>query len=402
MQTNITNFPNQRLPMSRKGKEWREKHLQWAESVRYLNNGKIRKSLRNKKINFDLYNGMLHMPDLKLYLNPYEKISDYIPKKIQHYPVLNQPIDLLVGEEIGKKQGMVARVANPDAVSELEKNKIEEARKIIADFAQKEIAENGEEAAAKDVMKYMNYKYQDIRELKANWVFNNAMLDVDFEFKLNAGLKNVCIANEEMYLFDIVSGRAIMELLNPKKVYTFRAGRSSRVEDSDIIIIDDYWSPGKIQDTFFEKLNKTDYKYLDELIQNPNAGTPGDIYIDPTREFIYMPNDDPSVEAYDTAMGEASSLGFPNSEYVDADGNLRVLRIYWKSQRKILKLKTYDPETGDMIEKYVSESYKPNKALGEEITIYWVNEWWQGTKIGKSINIDIKPKELQYRRMSDP
>ena len=33
------------------------------------------------------------------------------------------------------------------------------------------------------------------------------------------------------------------------------------MEDADVIVIDDYWSPGKIQDTFYQDL--TDKEVLD-------------------------------------------------------------------------------------------------------------------------------------------
>ena len=168
-----TQFPKQRLPLSKKGKDWRENHLKWAENVRYLNNGKIRKSLINKKVNFDLYAGKLHLSDLKLYLNPYDKISSYIPSKIQHYPVMNQALDLLVGEEINSKGNMIAKVINPDAISQLEEQKTSVAKQIIIEFASKDIPQDQEQQEATAIQKYLNYKYQDIREVNANWLLKD-------------------------------------------------------------------------------------------------------------------------------------------------------------------------------------------------------------------------------------
>ena len=185
-------------------------------------------------------------------------------------------------------------------------------------------------------------------------------------------MKHVTICSEEAYIFDIVSGEVVMENLNPKKLYTFRSGQSSRIEDSDIIIIDDYWSPGKIQDTFFDKLKKSDYEHLDEIITNPTGGYGNGAFLDPSKEFIYMPSDDPSENLLNDYIGFANELGMPSAQYVDYDGNIRVLRVYWKSARKIYKRKRYDPETGDPIEDYVDENYKANVSLGEELTPYWV------------------------------
>ena len=395
-----TQFPKQRLPLSKKGKDWRENHLKWAENVRYLNNGKIRKSLINKKVNFDLYAGKLHLSDLKLYLNPYDKISSYIPSKIQHYPVMNQALDLLVGEEINSKGNMIAKVINPDAISQLEEQKTSVAKQIIIEFASKDIPQDQEQQEATAIQKYLNYKYQDIREVNANWLLKDAMRAVDFDRKLQEGFKHVLICLEEIYLFGIASGEPFMELINPKKVYTFRGGQSSRLEDSDIILIDDYWSPGKIVDVYFADLKESDRKYLDDV----TSGAPvGNTFIDDTMAYITLPSEDLIDETLmDGYIGIANELGLPKSDYVDADGNIRVLKVFWRSQRKLLKLRRFDSETGDPIEEYVSESYRPNKNLGEEVETYWVNEWWSGTKIGKEIYVNIKPLDLQYRRMHNP
>ena len=38
-------------------------------------------------------------------------------------------------------------------------------------------------------------------------------------------------------------------------------------------------------------------------------------------------------------------------------GNIRVLRVYWKSRRRIKKVKSYDPETGEEIFNLYPETY---------------------------------------------
>ena len=90
-----------------------------------------------------------------------------------------------------------------------------------------------------------------------------------------------------------------------------------------------------------------------------------------------------------------------NSSFIDSSGNLRVLRVYWRSQKKIFKLKFYD-EFGEKDFKYVSEEYIPNEDLGEEVEPYWVNEWWEGTKIAKDVYVRMRPKTVQYNRLSNP
>jgi hypothetical protein len=50
----------------------------------------------------------------------------------------------------------------------------------------------------------------------------------------------------------------------------------------------------------------------------------------------------------------------------DMMGNLRVLRVYWKSKRRIKKVKSYDPETGEEIFNFYPETYVIDKDRGEE------------------------------------
>ena len=69
-----------------------------------------------------------------------------------------------------------------------------------------------------------------------------------------------------------------------------------------------------------------------------------------------------------------------------------MLRVYWKSKRKIKEIKSYDPETGEEIYNFYPETYIPNKQLGEEEKIFYINEAWEGTKIGADIYVNMRPR----------
>jgi hypothetical protein len=65
-------------------------------------------------------------------------------------------------------------------------------------------------------------------------------------------------------------------------------------------------------------------------------------------------------------LGEyTDSIGYDLLPF-DAFGNIRVMRVYWKSRRKIKKIKFYDPVTGDEDFTFVSEKYTANEDKGEE------------------------------------
>ena len=68
----------------------------------------------------------------------------------------------------------------------------------------------------------------------------------------------------------------------------------------------------------------------------------------------------------------------------------------------VLKVKKYDLETGEPYYDYYPEDYQVNEALGEEAEKQWINEAWEGTKIGQDIYINMRPRKIQYNRMSNP
>ena len=86
----------------------------------------------------------------------------------------------------------------------------------------------------------------------------------------------------------------------------------------------------------------------------------------------------------------------------DINGNVRVLTVYWKSRRKIKKVESYDPETGEELFNFYPETYKCHPELGEEEQTFWINEAWEGTKIAEDIYVNMRPRPVQYNRLSNP
>jgi len=398
-------FPRQKLPSSQKGKDWRKAHLDWADKNSYLFNNSVRRSLRGKKINYDLFNGILHEEDMKKTLNPMNKRVGLIPRDIQHYSIINNPINVLIGEESRRKHDYIVKVCNDDAVSSVERQKVQEAQQRITDIITNEgLSEEQVKTELENIQQFFNYKWQDLREKRANWLLKHYMKELFFDNKMNAGFKDVLIASEEIYQFDIRSNEPTMDVLNPRKVYTLRSGYSSKIEDSDIIILDDYWSPSKIIDIYYNELKDKDVEYIESisnanLIQTDEMGN-----IDEKNAFLYSPlitEDDPgnTVDSF-VWMGN-NFAGLPNSSYVDNMGNIRVLRVYWKSKRKVKKIKSYDPQTGEELSSFKDETYKINPFLGEECEDLWINEIWEGTKIGKEVYVNMRPRPIQYLRMNN-
>lgn len=402
-------FPPQQLPLSKKTKAWRKQMLDWGSNKATLSNSLIRKSVLHKTINYNLLNGKLDMRDMELIINPTNIKSKYNPSKIQHYPIMNSKLRVLRGEESKRLFDYKAIVTNPNAISEIEENKkqqfLQALQVEVENTAQSDDEYNSKVQA---LQKYFTYSWQDFREIRCNALLNHYSKEYNMPLIFNGGFIDALAIGEEMYQCDIIGGEPTIERLNPRKVRIYKSGYSNRIEDADVIVIEDYWSPGRIIDTYHEVLSDKDIKYIETLPDSLGDSTNNNPFDDPRNEFIRADDEDNFV-AGDAVLSNDflwSPNGKPTVSYnskvpFDTDGNIRVVRMYWKSRRKIKKVKYYD-EQGNVQYKLRDEKYVINKALGEEEQTLYVNEAWEGTKIGDNIYVNMRPRTVQYNRLSNP
>ena len=399
-------LPPQQLPFSRKNKEWRRAHLKWADSKAFFNYSPVRKSVIHKKINYDLLNGILHMEDLETILNPEQIREKVTPSTIQHYPIMNSKLNVLRGEESKRVFDFKVVVTNPSALTERENNKKQQVLQALQQLVQDQSqSEEDFNANLEKMSDYFTYEWQDMREVRANQLLNHYIKEYNIPLIFNEGFRDAMAVGEEIYQCDIRGGEPVIERLDPLKVRIFRSGISNKIEDADIVIIEDYWPPGKITDIYYDVLTEKDRKYIENAPNFTGAGSTNEV--DERDERLGFVNGHMIDETFDEPNFYFDPLnsvdGVSNSLLpFDTYGNLRVLRMYWKSRRKIKKVKSYDPETGEEVYDFYSENYVIDEDRGEEETIYYINQAWEGTKIGEEVYVNIRPRVIQYNRLSNP
>ena len=347
------------------------------------------------------------MTDLELILNPENIRAGFIPDRIQHYPIMNSKLNILRGEESKRIFDYRVVVTNPNAISEIENNKKEELfqrlKTLISNTSQSEEEFNQELEKLND---YYTYEWQDMREIRANALLNHYIKEYNIPFLFNNGFMDAMAVGEEMYQCDIVGGEPTIERLNPLKVRIFKSGYSNKIEDADMIIIEDYWSPGKVIDTYYDVLSKKDIEYIEKLPDHVGQAAVDSMdNVDERYGYVNnnMVGEEISTDGFYFDPFNLFSDSTSNSLLpYDLAGNLRVLRVYWKSRRKIKKVKSYDSETGEEIYNFYPETYIINKDAGEEEQIFYINEAWEGTKIGTDIYVNMRPRVIQYNRLSNP
>lgn len=400
--SNYVPFPSQKKSLSQKGDKWRKACIDGAEGLAIFRDEGLRKSYKNKRINYDLYADILDENDMVKMVDPLGLENNYTPGKAQNYPIINPKLDLLWGEETKKRFEWRLRTINDDAISDKEKALNEELGQLLAEEVQKQaIDEEDLQRRLAEFEKYRSYEYQDKREQMGTWILKHLWEEQNIKMKLDKGFKDALISGEEVFQWDIIAGQPVLLKHNPLHVHTVRSGNSPYIEESEIIVIDSYYAPGKVIDEYHEFLSGEDISYIEERsLQSSGGGgsdTP-DMMMDRTHSEEF---------SIDTSIFEAGITDY--STPFDSDGNVRVLKVYWKSMRKMIQVKYYDAQ-GDEQYELMPEGYVIDKEAGEEGKTIWISEWWEGHKIacgysykeGDGIYVKMQPRPIQFRRMENP
>lgn len=406
-------FPRQQLSFRKKNKEWGRRCVDWAAEKNYFSFAPVRGSVVKMKINYDLLNGKIHMKDVADIINPSEASAMFQPEKIQHYPIMNSKLNVLRGEAFQRVFDYRAIVTNPDALSEMEERKKEEFFSTVQGMIEDpNVDQQQMEQQAKDVLDFYQYNYQDIHEIRANEILNHYSQEQNFPQIFNDGFMDAMAVGEEIYQVDIIGGEPVIARLNPMKLRVFKAGFSNRIEDADVIAYEDYWPAGKIIDAFYDQLKPSDIKWLEGAVDGNDvhigaAGNYNDAYgYIPSSQIlgedgVIIESDEHQDYFFDALNEMDGGFGSALMPY-DMAGNIRVIRVYWKSRRMIKKVKSYDPETGEETFDFYPENYIIDRDRGEEEQIFWVNEPWEGTRIGRDIYVNVRPRVVKYNTLDNP
>jgi len=393
-------MPAQKKAYSQKNTKWRKDCINGAENATISNGGPLRKSLINKRINYDLYSDILDPADVERTCNP-NKISGLeAPARMMNYPICNPKIDLLVGESIARKFDWMVRVINHDAITDKEVKLKQKLKELMMRHVKEQADDEQVEKEFKKFQKFANFEYQDIRERRATHILKYLYGHLRADHLFSKGFKDALICAEEIYQCDVVAGEPIMTRLNTKNVETIRSGESQYIEDSDVIIVWGYHSPGKIIDDYHEYLTPKNIDSIENGLNDTSASK--GLNIGDSEGLPLKVNEGILLSSLENNTQEGSTF--------DQDGNILVRKVYWKSMRKMKKVKYYDDEGDEQYELF-PEQYQIDVDAGEEEEILWLNEWWEGHKIGgghegdsddKAIYVRMQPRPIQFRSMENP
>ncbi len=420
MSTSMTTkqMPSQKKSDSEKLKDdnkWGKECVDSGEGMIFLQSDFIRSSRYRKLINYDLYAGKLHEEDVERIVNPMNIKNQSFPTSVQNHPITNPYIKCLVGDEINRRFDWNLKVTNDDAISEKEKEKSEIANQelqaiLLQGLEQPQIDPNtpeGQQAAQQyeqEVAKRLeqlnskvNQNFQDKREIAGTHLLNHYQRALAIKSTRTRAWEDALLVGEELYCVDIIANEPIVRKCNPNNTHFLLAPDDYMIEDSELIVEEDYVPISKIIDNHYDELTAKDIEFLESKTGYAGMGSYGNLLqnelTDPIFAIPLGANQAIDLTSFNTT-GNGGLLPF------DSLNNVRRVRVSWRSLRKIGILTSID-NNGESLESIVHEDYEVRKELGEKIRFVWIGEWWEGTKIANSIYLKIQPKPVQFRKLNN-
>ncbi len=377
----FTTFPRQKLLYKEKDKLWKE---QCVDSVISLCNafGRSRRtSNKIKRRNYNLYNNKIDRADFDYVLNPFnlskETIKEYqFPATLQPYDVISEYFNLLFGEEMKRPFQPIIRAINESVVSEKQQKKKQEILETI-----QEMFANPDGSPPELLEKYQNYTPKDMRESSAEKIYEYYSRRNHLAETFNHAFKDAMLAGEEHADVSKVADMPKVRRVNPMELYFLLPNNSDKVDEAEKIYERNRLSVSEIVDEFYEYLTPEQIADLEDY----NQGNTTNYTYGP---FLFNITEVDSIYTFEDDYGER---GIP------------VHRTRWKSKKKVGSLHWID-ESGEEQETLVDETFKLDSSVDRRTTWvewFWINEYWEGTRIGEDMYINIRPREQQFRSIDN-
>ena len=380
--------------------------------------------------NYDLMKGILRMEDF--YQEPeVRSFTDVLtadlelPAYVKMYSIITTPVNELVGEISKRPDTYRVKAFDDDSQAEELQFKTDTLQNFVMDQARQQImakaAMEGVEIPDEELqqmtmeeVKDQLDSYTSVAEKWANHILTCQKAEFNLKEKSEDAFRDMLISAREFYhIYEDNSKLGFnIEVANPKNTWflttpdrkwisdptgraqgAYAAGTVQVMELSEII--------ESIPDLTKEEIDHLrsslqDYGLIN--VRESNLGNPDAI---PGQDSVMYDTFDPLVlqtrmiiesEMKENNDGLKDFLGLTNN--VSSFGyKYVVVRSYWISKRKIGKL-IYIDEMGNEQSMLVDETYKSGTIPTQQSLEWgWINEWYQGTKIGPDI-YHIKPFKL--------
>jgi|TARA_R110000751_G_scaffold1539_2_gene5741 hypothetical protein len=407
----------------------------WVKNTMdYFSNKAYAEYTRNRETfvkNYDLMKGilrredfMIDQPDVKSFTDMLQEDLE-LPSYVKHYSIMTTPINELVGEISKRPDSFRVKAFDDDSQAQELQFKTDTLQAYVIAQVKEQVSAKaaiaGQELSSEDLekitfeqVKEQLDSYTSVAEKWANHTLTCQKADFNLKEKSEDAFRDLLISAREFYHIyednskvgynvEVCNPKNTWFLTTPDKKYisdpsgrnqgAYAAGTVEVMEISEII-------------EAFPDLQKDEIDHLRSALQdygliNVRESNLGNSDVSPGIDSINYDTYDPLVlqtrmiiesemkennDGLQDFLGLTSNVSSFGYKYV-------VVRSYWVSKKKIGKL-IYIDEMGNEQSVLVDESYKSGDIPTEESLEWgWINQWYQGIKIGPDI-YHVKPYDL--------
>lgn len=460
--------PFQMISKDEKDDDWKKWNLDWLE---YIGLQQIMKENKRLIKYYNMANGVIDKSDyIQTRDNEFSDLVGIIvnetnsPFSLKFYPIIPNVINVLTGEYAKRDSRIIVKATDEFSKNEALQEKMSYLTQVLMQDAQQKILqqlraqgidENSEEGqqqvntamqVAEAEVKFKNY-----RGIPEQWA-QHTLEDDQERFRLNEyeieGFRDSLVADRTFWHTKINHDGTDykQELWNPIFTFYHKSPDVYYISEGNFVGQIKLMSVPDVVNIFGDRMNENQLeqlRYAQSITISGNNAQEDTRKHDPTMFWdATRPYDrqQPNSIHYEQYMGvkqmkedmtnfswnEIQRLSLTNSVWSN-QSLVRVSEVYWKSQRKVghlIRINEDGTTTMDIVDEDYKVTVKPvydksiNKEESKETLVYgehidwiWINEVWQGIKIGPNtttyyqsrgygfepIYIDVKPLPFQFK-----
>lgn len=382
--------PPQMVEWGAKTKDWYKRNVEFCIRRTNFNFGAQTNGRKDLRLFYEVYNNQFPLDWFAHITNPLSTQNQQhkaFPAKIRPVTILRNNIDLLLGEY--PRRPFVYNVENlgedgyssyMDSLHDTLVNNLtehfiqkvlqakQEAGEQLTEDQMQQLQQNP--PTPEEVEEEFQSTYKDDLCIKAQKWLRRQIRDKDVKKKLHRMFKDWLIAGQCYSYKGVINDELEYTKISPLNIDFDKSQDNDFIEDGEWVVARYLWTLSDVVDRFYEELSKSQHEWLE---QEYWTSSPMGMYEALRGIFI-----DPMER-----------------------NKIPVFHVQWKGRKKIGFLSYLDLDTFQYVEEVVDENYVVDREKGEQVEWVWVNEGYEGWRIGKGMFVGCKPIDVQRNELNN-
>lgn len=382
--------PLQLIDWHEKDKEWYQRNIEFCIKRTNFNFGAQTEGRKDLRLFYEVYNNQFPLDWFTHITNPLstkKEAHKAFPAKIRPVAILRPNLDLLLAEY--PRRPFIYNVENlgEDGYStfmdQMWKKVTNNVTQHFIQAVLQQKQENGEELNAQQmqqlqqqpplpdkVQEEFQSTYKDALTIKAQKWLKRTLRDKDIKRKIHRMFKDWLIAGQCYSYKGVINNELEYYKVSPLNIDFDKSEDQPMVEDGEWVVARYLWTLSDVVDRFYQEMTKQQQQDVENKYwSNSPMG-----YYENMRGMFTDPQERNKIPVY---------------------------HCQWKGKKKIGFLSYLDMETMQYVEEEVDEDYVVDRDKGEQVEWRWVNELYEGWRVGQDMYVKWGPAAVPRTELNN-